>query len=149
MTRAETLLWRYLKAHHIDGLAFRRQVPMRQFIADFVCHAARLVVEIDGESHDFKNRQWSDRRRDEWFASQRYAVLRFSNAQVLKNLSGVVETIRQTASARLNKLPPSLALPHKGGGNNNDAPLVRNVIREDVVVRSIEEGRNMRGEPRP
>ena len=54
MTRAETLLWRYLKAHHVDGLAFRRQVPMRNFIADFVCHAARIVVEIDGDSHHFE-----------------------------------------------------------------------------------------------
>ncbi|MGE0521931.1 MAG: DUF559 domain-containing protein, partial [Variibacter sp.] len=38
MTRAETLLWRYLKAHHVDDLGFRRQVPMRRYVADFVCH---------------------------------------------------------------------------------------------------------------
>src|SRR5205807_10112266 len=97
MTRAETLLWRYLKAHHIDGLAFRRQVPLRHFIADFVCHAARLVVEIDGQSHDFEARQRSDRKRDQWFTSQHYAVLRFTNEQVLKNLNGVIEVIRETA----------------------------------------------------
>jgi very-short-patch-repair endonuclease len=118
MTRAETLLWRYLRAHHIDGLAFRRQVPLGHFIADFVCHAARLVVEIDGGSHDFQTRRRSDQKRDHWFASQHFAVFRFTNEQVLKNLDGVIEVIRQTASTRLKRLPPSLTLPHKGGGND-------------------------------
>jgi len=100
MTRAETLLWRYLKAHHIDDLGFRRQVPMQNYIADFVCHSARLVVEIDGESHDFASRQRRDQRRDAWFRSQGYTVLRFTNDDVLKNLEGVVEAIRAAASAR-------------------------------------------------
>jgi very-short-patch-repair endonuclease len=117
MTRAETLLWRYLKAHHIDGLGFRRQVPMQRYIADFVCHAARLVVELDGESHDFESSQQRDRARDAWFESQGYVVLRYMNNEVLTNLAGVVEHIRQTAAARASGLPPSLALPHKGGGN--------------------------------
>jgi very-short-patch-repair endonuclease len=117
MTRAETLLWRYLKAHHIDGLGFRRQVPFRGFIADFVCHAARIVVELDGEPHDFIARQKSDQTRDAWFRSQGYTVLRFTNDQVLTNLAGVVESIRNAASSRLKKEPPSLSLPHKGGGN--------------------------------
>lgn len=117
MTRAETLLWRYLKAGHLDGLSFRRQVPMKAYIADFVCHSGRLVIEVDGESHDFQSRQQGDLRRDEWFESQGYAVLRFTNDQVVTNLSGVVEMIRQAASARLPLLPPSLSLPHKGGGN--------------------------------
>src|SRR5258707_13899756 len=79
MTRAETLLWRYLKAHHVDGLGFRRQVPIRGYVADFVCHSAHLIVELDGESHDFDSRQRHDERRDAWFASQGYAVLRFTN----------------------------------------------------------------------
>jgi len=117
MTRAEALLWRYLKAHRIDGLGFRRQVPMRGYIADFLCHSLRLVIEVDGESHDFASRQASDRRRDAWFASQGYAVLRFTNDDVLGNLAGVVEMIRATAAERNQGTPPSLSLPHKGGGN--------------------------------
>jgi very-short-patch-repair endonuclease len=118
MTRAETLLWRYLKAHHVDGLAFRRQVPMRQFIADFICHTARIVVEIDGASHDFQSHQRSDKKRDAWFESQSYAVLRFTDEQALKNLFGVIEVIREAASVRRKQLPPSLTLPHRGGGNS-------------------------------
>jgi very-short-patch-repair endonuclease len=116
MTRAETLLWRYLKAHHVEGLGFRRQVPMKRYVADFVCHAARLVVELDGETHDFASSQNNDRARDAWFRSQGYAVLRFTNDQVLTNLEGVVELIRQTAATQ-REAPPSLSLPHKGGGN--------------------------------
>jgi very-short-patch-repair endonuclease len=122
MTRTENLLWRYLKAHHVDGLAFRRQVPMQQFIADFICHSARIVVEIDGLSHDFNSRQRADRKRDQWFASQNYTVLRFTNEQVLKNLEGVIAVIRDTASTRLKHAPPSLPLPHKGGGNSQEQP---------------------------
>jgi very-short-patch-repair endonuclease len=117
MTRAENLLWRYLKAHHVDGLAFRRQTPIRHYIPDFVCHSARLVVEVDGASHDFASRQRADRQRDKWFKSQGYAVLRFTDEQVLKNLEGAVEIIREAAATRLRRVPPSLSLPHKGGGN--------------------------------
>jgi very-short-patch-repair endonuclease len=117
MTRAETLLWRYLKAHHMDGLAFRRQAPIGQYIADFIWPKARLVIEVDGSSHDFEARQLKGRRRDEWFASQQYVVLHFTNEQVSKNLYGVIEIIREMASTRLKRQPPSLALPHKGGGN--------------------------------
>ena len=48
MTRAETLLWRYLKANRIDGLGFRRQVPIPDYIADFLCMSSRLIIELDG-----------------------------------------------------------------------------------------------------
>ena len=117
MTRAEVLLWRYLKAHHLDGLAFRRQAPMGQYVIDFVCHAARLVVELDGETHDFEARQHHDAVRDAWLASRGYHVLRFTNEQVLSSLEGVLIVIRETATARARCAPPSLSLPRMGGGN--------------------------------
>src|SRR6266436_3810420 len=121
MTRAETLLWRYIKAHRIDGLLFRRQVPMQKYTADFVYHSHCLIVELDGESHDFESRIVRDAERDAWFVSQGYAVLRFTNEEVLTNLSGVVEVVRNTARSRLNQTPLSLSLPHKGGGNPQTA----------------------------
>jgi very-short-patch-repair endonuclease len=116
MTRAENLLWRYLKAHHVDGYAFRRQTPMRQYIVDFVCHSAKLIVEVDGVSHDSAQRQEEDRRRNDWFASQGYAVLRFSDEQVLKNLEGVIEVVRERVSIRLKGAPPSPPSPTRGEG---------------------------------
>jgi very-short-patch-repair endonuclease len=117
MTRAETLLWRYLKADRIDGLGFRRQTPIRNYIADFACMSVKLVVELDGESHDFDERQRADLDRDSFFVAEGFQVLRFTNQQVMSNLEGVVEVIRQAASARASNSPPSLTLPHKGGGN--------------------------------
>jgi very-short-patch-repair endonuclease len=121
MTRAETLLWRHLKADRVDGLGFRRQVPIRNYIADFMCMSAKMVVELDGEPHDFEERQKADRNRDAFFVSEGFQVLRFTNAQVMSNLEGVVETIRQAATGRLRGLPLSPPLPHKGGGSRNTA----------------------------
>jgi len=120
MTRAETLLWRYLKANRIDGLGFRRQTPIRNYIVDFACMSAKLIIELDGESHDFMERQQADRSRDAFFNAEGFAVLRFTNEQVMSSLEGVVETIRHTASSRTSGSPPSLTLPHKGGGNGED-----------------------------
>ncbi len=127
MTRAKTLLWRYIKAHRIERLSFRRQVPIGNYVADFVCHSARPVVELDGESHDFESRRQMDQRRDAWFQSQGYAVLRFTNDQVLRELEGVVHVIRETACARRAQ-PPSLSLPHKGGGNSSKRRVRRRTV---------------------
>src|SRR5262249_42951917 len=90
MTRAEVLLWRYLKGHHLDGIPFRRQAPMGRYVVDFVCHAAHLIVELDGETHDFVARQQHDAARSAWLASRGYQVLRFTNEDVLSKLEGVL-----------------------------------------------------------
>ena len=117
MTPAETLLWRYLKANRIDGLGFRRQVPFKNYIVDFACLSANLIVELDGRSHDFHSQQIADATRDAFFVAEGFRVLRFSNHDVTSNLEGVVETIRLAASSSAGGSPPSLTLPHKGGGN--------------------------------
>jgi very-short-patch-repair endonuclease len=114
MTRAETLLWRHLKAHRLERLGFRRQSPMGNYVADFVAHSCKLVVEVDGESHDFEERIRHDEERDRWFMSRGYRVLRFANDDVMRNLEGVAFTILQAAE---QAAPPSLAHPRKGGGN--------------------------------
>jgi very-short-patch-repair endonuclease len=102
ITPAETLLWRYLKANRIDGLGFRRQFPIRNYIADFACLTIRLIVELDGESHDFDEQQKADQTRDAFLVSEGFQVLRFTNEPALSNLQGVVEVIRQTAASRVN-----------------------------------------------
>ena len=114
MTRAETLLWRHLKAMRLDGFGFRRQVPMGNYIADFVSHACKLIVEVDGESHDFEERIRHDSKRDQWFESRGYRVLRFTNDDVMKNLEGVVLSILAAAE---QAAPLSLTLSRKGRGN--------------------------------
>ncbi len=129
MTRAETLLWRYLKVDRIDGLSFRRQIPFRNYIADFACLSVKLVIELDGETHDFEERQRADATRDAFFKSEGFHVLRFANEQVMSNLEGVVEVIRQAASSRASTSPPSLTLPHKGGGNGKNKPTNNSITR--------------------
>src|SRR5579883_2185948 len=114
MTRAETLLWQHLKAHRLARLSFRRQTPIGNYIVDFVAHSHKLIVEVDGESHDFEERLRHDERRDQWFASRGYRVLRFTNDDLMRNLEGVVSSILQAAE---QAVPPSLTLPRKGGGN--------------------------------
>ena len=132
MTPAETLLWRYIKAHRIDGLGFRRQVPLRNYIVDFACLSAKLIVELDGESHNCEDRQKADQRRDAFLSAQGFQVLRFTNQDVMSNLEGVVELIRQTAASRIRGVPPSLTLPHMGGGNS------------EVAVDDVPKGRGIR-----
>ena len=123
MTRAETLLWRYLKADRLAGTGFRRQTPMGNYIADFVSHSCKLIVEVDGESHDFEERIRHDERRDQWFASRGYRVLRFTNDDVMKNLEGAVLSILDAAE---QAAPLSLTLSRKGRGNHSAGALLTN-----------------------
>jgi very-short-patch-repair endonuclease len=109
MTDAELRLWTRLRAHRLDGLSFRRQVPIGCYIADFVCLAERLIIEVDGGQHGSSR----DEVRDAWLRSQDFTILRFWNNDVLSNIEGVLEKILESVRAS----PPSLTLPRKGGGN--------------------------------
>ena len=90
-TPAERLLWSQLRGNRLGGHRFRRQDPIGPFIADFVCEAAKLVVELDGGQHadtiDY------DRQRTRWFESKGYRVLRFWNGEVTESLEAVVRII--------------------------------------------------------
>ena len=92
MTLPESLLWRVLRERP-EGLKFRRQHPIGNYIVDFYCPAARLVIEIDGISHSMGDRPQRDRRRDEWLKSRGLRILRFPAADVMKDMSSVVAAI--------------------------------------------------------
>ena len=100
MTPAERKLWSILQMRHIAGLKFRRQEPIGPYIVDFVCYAARLIVEVDGGQHAELTAN-HDQRRDAWLASQGFRVLRFWNVEVLESLEGVHDRIVEAM-----KLPP-------------------------------------------
>jgi very-short-patch-repair endonuclease len=68
-TRAEAILWLSLRGKSL-GVRFRRQVPIGPYIADFACLSHRLIVEIDGLTHDEPGQYEYDQRRDRWFGSQ-------------------------------------------------------------------------------
>ncbi|HEY9898293.1 MAG TPA: DUF559 domain-containing protein [Pantanalinema sp.] len=90
LTDAERKRWRALRFESL-GAKFRRQVPLGNYIVDFVCLDVSLIVEVDGSQH-LENEY--DRQRDAWLGDQGFRVLRFWNNEVLGNLDGVVETIR-------------------------------------------------------
>lgn len=93
MTEAEKLLWSKLRNKQILGLQFYRQKPLLNYIVDFYCPAANLVIECDGIQHYTVDGLEADRIRDEALAQLGLKVLRFDNGQVLGELDGVVEVI--------------------------------------------------------
>ncbi len=99
MTDAERRLWRELRAQRFSGWKFRRQEPLGAYIADFICHDARLVIEIDGGQHAESQR---DLARDAWFGEQGYRVLRFWNNEVLAQPDAVLEQIYLTLNNHLS-----------------------------------------------
>jgi shikimate kinase/very-short-patch-repair endonuclease len=98
MTPAETILWQRLRNKQLAGFKFRRQEPMGPYIADFFCFDARLVVELDGSSHE--GRIETDAKKDSFLTKLGYQVLRFRNQDVYDNLNGVLETIEKFCNAR-------------------------------------------------
>ncbi|UVO54792.1 endonuclease domain-containing protein [Sphingomonas sp. SUN039] len=91
-TEAEDKLWQYLRASRLDGWKFRNQHPKPPFIADFVCIAAKLIVEVDGSQHGETINY--DFRRTRRFERDGFRVLRFWNNEVLFSIYAVVEAIR-------------------------------------------------------
>ena len=80
---AERLLWAALRDHRLNGASFRRQVPIKGFIADFVCHAAKLAIELDGGQHFSDQAEHKDAARSAVIETQGFKVLRFSNHDVM------------------------------------------------------------------
>jgi very-short-patch-repair endonuclease len=109
MTEAERKIWNRLRSRQTEGYRFRRQVPLGRYIADFVCHEVRLIVEIDGGQHDLSSEREVLRTR--FFESQGYHVLRFWNNAVLENPDGVQTVIAQEL---LRGSPPPNPPPSRG-----------------------------------
>jgi very-short-patch-repair endonuclease len=109
-TDAERSMWVELRDHRL-GAGFRRQVPIEGYVADFVCHAAKLVIELDGGQHFSDAGERADAIRSAVIERHGFLVLRFTNHDVMTNRAGVLETIAATI-ARRSPTPP---LPRKRG----------------------------------
>ena len=96
MTKAEASLWKYvLKARLMKGYQFRRQRPVLNYIADFMCMELRLVIEVDGYTHGFEETIVKDDGKDHDLAASGIRVLRFTDDDVLKNIHGVARRIEE------------------------------------------------------
>jgi len=93
MTDAEKALWFKIKGKQLKEYQFFRQKPIGNFIVDFFCPKARMVIELDGGQHYSIDGKAKDVQRDAYLKNIGLTVLRFSDRDVLKNLESVVETI--------------------------------------------------------
>jgi very-short-patch-repair endonuclease len=120
MTDAERALWRLLRDRRLAGYKFRRQVPFRDFVLDFVCFEGRLVVGADGGQHADSS---TDRNRDAALAGAGFAVARYWNNDILANADSVLLDLVNRLKARTphpamgpDKSGPIATLSHKGRG---------------------------------
>ena len=102
-TPAEQVLWKCLRGRRLAGLKFRRQHPIDKFIADFYCHEARLVVEVDGAVHREKNQIERDALRTEVLSRLGLSVVRVTNTEVETELEKVLTKIAEAARAGMAK----------------------------------------------
>jgi len=95
MTDAERLLWLKIRRKQLNEYQFYRQKVIGNYIVDFYCPKAGLIIELDGGQHYSSKGEVNDRKRDAYMKRLGLRVLRFSDKEVLKNLKGVLEAIWQ------------------------------------------------------
>jgi very-short-patch-repair endonuclease len=95
-TEAERAMWNILRKFRHSGFPFRRQHPIEFYIADFYCHNLRLVIEVDGEIHTYKDIQNHDEGRTGELERFGIKVIRFTNNQILHDSNLVIEKINAT-----------------------------------------------------
>ena len=97
-TPAEKVLWTILRDRRLGQLKFRRQSAIGIFVADFYCHALKLIVELDGEVHDDPKQVKHDANRDVYLRSLGCTVLRFPNSEIFENRESVLVRILEAAN---------------------------------------------------
>lgn len=92
-TKAEQILWYHLKGKQLEGYKFRRQQSVGPYIVDFYCPQAKLVIEVDGDSHFLDEAIRYDRKRQKYIESFGLKFLRFTNIDIYESIDGVIEDI--------------------------------------------------------
>ncbi|HYG39508.1 MAG TPA: endonuclease domain-containing protein [Cytophagales bacterium] len=114
MTKAEACLWKYvLRAGLMKGYSFRRQRPVLDYIADFMCKELNLIIEVDGVTHTWEEVIEKDQTRQKRLEEVGFTVLRFTDEEVLKNINGVASSIEDWIGENSSKIPPPA--PASGG----------------------------------
>ena len=97
MSLPEVLLWQQLRKRP-DGLKFRRQFPINEMTVDFACLERRLIIEVDGEGHNFGDQPGRDAGRDAVLRREGFRVLRIAARDVLRDIDAVLRFIAATCS---------------------------------------------------
>jgi very-short-patch-repair endonuclease len=113
MTKAESALWKYvLKGRQIRGYQFRRQRPVLNYIADFMCPVLKLIIEVDGITHDNEDIYKNDSIRQKALEDAGFTILRFTDEEVLSEINDVYNVIEQwidqnvSVKNELDECPP-------------------------------------------
>ena len=93
MTEAESFLWQRIRSKQLKGRQFYRQKNIGNYIVDFYCPSAKVIVELDGGQHYTQEGISRDQVRDKYLESLGFTILRFSDREVFKNIEGVLERI--------------------------------------------------------
>lgn len=110
MPGPEAKFWLALRELRKLGYHFRRQVQIGPYYIDFLCHGAKLAIEVDGDTHFLGSAPADDRRRDQRIAGDGFRVVRFTNHEVTTSLDGVLEAVLTALAA------PTLDPSPQGGG---------------------------------
>ncbi len=92
-TETEQILWAHLRKEQVLGVRFYRQKPIGNYIVDFYCPKAKLVIEIDGSQHFEEECEKHDKKRDEYLKLKNLTVLRLTNLDIFNNLDSVMDVI--------------------------------------------------------
>ena len=109
-TLGEALLWNKLKGKQLFGYKFIRQIPINKYIVDFYCRELKLIIEIDGFTHNYKID--ADIERQKVLEKEGYAVIRFQEREVREDLHNVIQRIVDWTEMHKNLTPPN---PPQGG----------------------------------
>lgn len=106
MTKAEACLWKYaLRAGKMKGYQFRRQRPVLQYIADFMCKELKLVIEVDGLTHQWEEISEKDKQKTNALEQAGFKLVRFTDEEILKNMNAVIEIIKCVVEEREKTTP--------------------------------------------
>jgi cyclase len=130
VTEAECLLWQVISNKKL-GVKFRRQHPISNYIADFYCHEAKLIIELDGSIHDIEEIKLNDKIRQENLENLGIKVIRFKNSELYHNLNQVLNKINEAIKANSHIVPPL------GGG--------RGLSKRIIPCLDVKDGRTVKG----
>jgi len=118
MTYAEASLWKHvLRARQMKGYQFRRQRPVMNYIADFMCKELNLIIEVDGLTHQFEETAIKDKQKESDLEKAGFTILRFKDEDVLKNIGFVIMAVEEAIAKIEHNMESPPPAPASGGKN--------------------------------
>jgi very-short-patch-repair endonuclease len=101
MTKAEASIWKYILKGKKLGVIFRRQRPIGKYVVDFICLELKLIIEVDGESHNHPEIYENDLIRQRYLENLGFTVLRFTDEEVLKSINSITPILEDFIKSKI------------------------------------------------